>query len=48
MTLTPTRTILDDAYPAGRGVGAFNVVHRTGGGVNLTVASVGAGVSFAF
>jgi fructose-bisphosphate aldolase, class II len=27
MTLTPTRTILDDAYAAGRGVGAFNVVH---------------------
>jgi len=27
MTLTPTRTILDDARAAGRGVGAFNVVH---------------------
>src|SRR5215213_4139355 len=27
MTLTPTRTILADAYAAGRGVGAFNVVH---------------------
>jgi fructose-bisphosphate aldolase, class II len=27
VTLTPTRTILDDAYAAGRGVGAFNVVH---------------------
>jgi fructose-bisphosphate aldolase, class II len=27
MTLTPTRTILDDAHAAGRGVGAFNVVH---------------------
>jgi fructose-bisphosphate aldolase, class II len=26
VTLTPTRTILDDAYAAGRGVGAFNVV----------------------
>ena len=27
MTQTPTRTILDDARAAGRGVGAFNVVH---------------------
>jgi len=27
MTLTPTRTILDEARAAGRGVGAFNVVH---------------------
>ena len=27
MTLTSTRTILDDARAAGRGVGAFNVVH---------------------
>ena len=27
MTLTPTRTILDGARAAGRGVGAFNVVH---------------------
>ena len=27
MTLTPTRTILDAAYPEGRGVGAFNVIH---------------------
>jgi fructose-bisphosphate aldolase, class II len=27
MTLTPTRTILDDAHAAGRGVGAFNVIH---------------------
>ena len=27
MTLTPTRTILDDAYAGGWGVGAFNVVH---------------------
>jgi fructose-bisphosphate aldolase class II len=27
MTLTPTRTILDEARTAGRGVGAFNVVH---------------------
>lgn len=27
MTLTPTRTILDAAHHAGRGVGAFNVVH---------------------
>jgi fructose-bisphosphate aldolase class II len=27
MTLTPTRTILDEAHAAGRGVGAFNVVH---------------------
>ena len=27
MTLTPTRTILDEAYAAGRGVGAFNVMH---------------------
>jgi fructose-bisphosphate aldolase, class II len=27
MTLTPTRTILADAHAAGRGVGAFNVVH---------------------
>jgi fructose-bisphosphate aldolase class II len=27
MTLTPTRTILDDAHAVGRGVGAFNVVH---------------------
>jgi fructose-bisphosphate aldolase, class II len=27
MTLTPTRSILDDAHAAGRGVGAFNVVH---------------------
>lgn len=27
MTLTPTRTILDEAHTAGRGVGAFNVVH---------------------
>jgi fructose-bisphosphate aldolase class II len=27
LTLTPTRTILADAYAAGRGVGAFNVVH---------------------
>jgi fructose-bisphosphate aldolase, class II len=27
MTLTPTRTILDAAYAAGRGVGAFNVIH---------------------
>jgi fructose-bisphosphate aldolase class II len=27
VTLTPTRTILDDAFAAGRGVGAFNVVH---------------------
>jgi fructose-bisphosphate aldolase class II len=27
MTLTPTRTILDDARAAGRGVGAFNVIH---------------------
>ncbi|WP_448810852.1 class II fructose-bisphosphate aldolase [Agromyces bauzanensis] len=27
MTLTPTRTILDAAYAAGHGVGAFNVVH---------------------
>jgi len=27
MTLTPTRAILDDAFAAGRGVGAFNVVH---------------------
>ncbi|KRE21170.1 class II fructose-bisphosphate aldolase [Agromyces sp. Soil535] len=27
MTLTPTRAILDDARAAGRGVGAFNVVH---------------------
>ncbi|MEV1131513.1 class II fructose-bisphosphate aldolase [Agromyces sp. NPDC049794] len=27
MTLTPTRTILDTARAAGRGVGAFNVVH---------------------
>lgn len=27
MTLTPTRTILDAAHDAGRGVGAFNVVH---------------------
>jgi fructose-bisphosphate aldolase class II len=27
MTLTPTRTILTEAYAARRGVGAFNVVH---------------------
>ena len=27
MTLTPTRTILADAHAAGRGLGAFNVVH---------------------
>lgn len=27
MTLTPTRTILTDAVAAGRGVGAFNVLH---------------------
>jgi fructose-bisphosphate aldolase class II len=27
MTLTPTRTLLDDARTAGRGIGAFNVVH---------------------
>ena len=27
MTLTATRTILDAAYAAGRGVGAFNVIH---------------------
>lgn len=27
MTLTPTRSILDAAYRAGRGIGAFNVVH---------------------
>ena len=27
MTLMPTRTILDEAHRAGRGVGAFNVVH---------------------
>ena len=27
MTLTPTRTILDEARAAGRGAGAFNVVH---------------------
>jgi fructose-bisphosphate aldolase, class II len=27
MTLVPTRTILDSAYAAGRGVGAFNVIH---------------------
>ncbi|MDR6906802.1 fructose-bisphosphate aldolase class II [Agromyces sp. 3263] len=27
MTLTPTRTILDEARAVGRGVGAFNVVH---------------------
>lgn len=27
MTLTPTRTVLDDAYATGRGVGAFNIVH---------------------
>ena len=27
MTLTSTRSILHDAYAAGRGVGAFNVVH---------------------
>ena len=27
MSLTPTRTILDDARAAGSGVGAFNVVH---------------------
>jgi fructose-bisphosphate aldolase class II len=27
MTLTPTRTILAEAHAAGRGVGAFNVVH---------------------
>ena len=27
MTLTPTRTILGEAHAAGRGVGAFNVVH---------------------
>ncbi len=27
MTLTPTRTLLDEARSAGRGLGAFNVVH---------------------
>ena len=27
MTLTPTRTLLDEAHAAGRGLGAFNVVH---------------------
>lgn len=27
MTLTPTRTLLDEARAAGRGIGAFNVVH---------------------
>ena len=27
MTLTPTRTILDEARAAGHGAGAFNVVH---------------------
>jgi len=27
MTLTPTRTLLDEAHAAGRGIGAFNVVH---------------------
>ena len=27
MTLVPTRAILDAAYAAGRGVGAFNVIH---------------------
>ena len=27
MTLVPTRTILDAAHAAGRGVGAFNVIH---------------------
>ena len=25
MTLTPTRTLLDEARAAGRGIGAFNV-----------------------
>lgn len=27
MTLTPTRTLLDQAHSSGRGIGAFNVVH---------------------